>query len=282
MTMSRKTSPVTAAASPTTTSVQTTRQPQHPAGGHTHGTKCACTKRPKRFHWTSELHITFLKVLRKLGRRATPARILKELYIPGLTREQVSSHLQRVKSKDRSFLSIEPLELTFQDETSKVISSTLGGYNVPSSSKSSLSSSSSTQTSSQDTPSSNDSPQCADIKPVLSKLGLPKIAIDDVDTEDETDEEVDEEAEAFKLPVSQPPLILQYQPHYLPFSQQQQHTMCQQMHQQRSYLEPPISFAGSGLPSVDRSMYFLPPFDFHSEDFIQSMKDLVEVVISRQ
>jgi SHAQKYF class myb-like DNA-binding protein len=43
----------------------------------------------------------FLQALGKLGDEATPARILKEMGVPGLTRENVSSHLQKFRNKMR-------------------------------------------------------------------------------------------------------------------------------------------------------------------------------------
>eukprot|EP01102_Stenamoeba_stenopodia_P009188 TRINITY_DN269_c0_g1_i2.p1 TRINITY_DN269_c0_g1~~TRINITY_DN269_c0_g1_i2.p1 ORF type:complete len:149 (+),score=20.88 TRINITY_DN269_c0_g1_i2:107-553(+) len=47
---------------------------------------------------------------------------------PGLTREQVSSHLQRFRLKNHALFSKSPSELTFQDETTKIIKSVTLGH----------------------------------------------------------------------------------------------------------------------------------------------------------
>ena len=48
----------------------------------------------KSFKWTLELHMAFEKAVKKLGAKAKPSQILKEMNVPSLKREQVSSHLQ--------------------------------------------------------------------------------------------------------------------------------------------------------------------------------------------
>lgn len=59
--------------------------------------------------WTEPLHEKFLDALSILGSDATPARILKEMNIPGLTRENVSSHLQKFRKKLKHSYNMESL-----------------------------------------------------------------------------------------------------------------------------------------------------------------------------
>lgn len=52
--------------------------------------------------WFGELEKKFLETIQELeeeGRVATPANILREMQIPGLTRAQVASHLQKYRLK---------------------------------------------------------------------------------------------------------------------------------------------------------------------------------------
>jgi two-component response regulator (ARR-B family) len=48
----------------------------------------------KRLVWTPALHKMFMDTVDKLGERAVPKKILKEMGVEGLTRENVASHLQ--------------------------------------------------------------------------------------------------------------------------------------------------------------------------------------------
>eukprot|EP01102_Stenamoeba_stenopodia_P011668 TRINITY_DN3605_c0_g1_i1.p1 TRINITY_DN3605_c0_g1~~TRINITY_DN3605_c0_g1_i1.p1 ORF type:complete len:235 (-),score=49.22 TRINITY_DN3605_c0_g1_i1:222-926(-) len=52
----------------------------------------------KRLHWTEELHEKFEKAVQKLGSKARPSKILKEMNVENITREQVASHLQKYRS----------------------------------------------------------------------------------------------------------------------------------------------------------------------------------------
>ena len=54
-----------------------------------------------RFTWSQEMEKLFLNAVLKLGAHATPSFILKEMDVPGLTRNQVSSHLQKYRCKVR-------------------------------------------------------------------------------------------------------------------------------------------------------------------------------------
>ncbi|CAI9770246.1 unnamed protein product [Fraxinus pennsylvanica] len=51
-------------------------------------------KKP-RMVWTTELHAKFMKALDKLGEKAVPTNIVELMDHPGLTRENVASHLQK-------------------------------------------------------------------------------------------------------------------------------------------------------------------------------------------
>ncbi|KAK1416111.1 hypothetical protein QVD17_31899 [Tagetes erecta] len=54
-----------------------------------------------RVAWTPELHAKFLEALSALGKEeAYPRQILKHMNVPGLTRAQISSHLQRIQEKE--------------------------------------------------------------------------------------------------------------------------------------------------------------------------------------
>lgn len=49
----------------------------------------------RRFIWSSQLHSMFLRAIEKLGPEAVPKKIMQEMNIEGLTRENVASHLQK-------------------------------------------------------------------------------------------------------------------------------------------------------------------------------------------
>ncbi|KAL6007356.1 hypothetical protein ACLOJK_032853 [Asimina triloba] len=54
--------------------------------------------RKKRFIWTTDLHAQFLKAIEELGfDKAIPKRILEIMNIPGLTRQNIASHLQKYR-----------------------------------------------------------------------------------------------------------------------------------------------------------------------------------------
>ncbi|KAG6429525.1 hypothetical protein SASPL_107577 [Salvia splendens] len=57
----------------------------------------ANTKKPKVI-WTNALHYRFLEAIRSIGlERAVPKKILQVMDVPGLTRENVASHLQKYR-----------------------------------------------------------------------------------------------------------------------------------------------------------------------------------------
>jgi SHAQKYF class myb-like DNA-binding protein len=56
-----------------------------------------CPPHKLRLRWTPLLHNLFLDALTELGDLATPRIIQKRMNVPGISRRQVSSHLQRYK-----------------------------------------------------------------------------------------------------------------------------------------------------------------------------------------
>nr|GMC96313.1 two-component response regulator ORR21-like [Ipomoea batatas] len=53
------------------------------------------TTSKKKMVWTDQIHFIFLDAISSLGpENATPKNILKAMNVPGLTRENVGSHLQ--------------------------------------------------------------------------------------------------------------------------------------------------------------------------------------------
>ncbi|CAL5226111.1 g9158 [Coccomyxa viridis] len=52
----------------------------------------------QRHVWTSEAHHEFCNIVKALGDRAAPMRILQLMHVNGLTREQVASHLQKYRA----------------------------------------------------------------------------------------------------------------------------------------------------------------------------------------
>ncbi|CAL5225980.1 g8782 [Coccomyxa viridis] len=52
----------------------------------------------QRHVWTSEAHHEFSNIVKALGDRAAPMRILQLMHVNGLTREQVASHLQKYRA----------------------------------------------------------------------------------------------------------------------------------------------------------------------------------------
>ena len=58
-------------------------------------------KKPKVV-WTPELHQKFLHALQRLGKvQAIPKRIMEVMNVPGLTRENIASHLQKYRQRTR-------------------------------------------------------------------------------------------------------------------------------------------------------------------------------------
>jgi SHAQKYF class myb-like DNA-binding protein len=54
-------------------------------------------KSVNRLRWSKELHDLFLKALEDLGDQATPITIARVMNVPGITKDHVSSHLQRYR-----------------------------------------------------------------------------------------------------------------------------------------------------------------------------------------
>ncbi|GMG98867.1 hypothetical protein Nepgr_000707 [Nepenthes gracilis] len=66
-------------------------------------TPAACRKK-QRLIWTSDLHEKFLAAVNQLGiRKAVPEKILEIMNVPGITRENVGSHLQKHRQHQRRF-----------------------------------------------------------------------------------------------------------------------------------------------------------------------------------
>ncbi|KAL9683410.1 hypothetical protein QQ045_015232 [Rhodiola kirilowii] len=55
-------------------------------------------KKKRRVNWTVELHNKFIDAIEKIGHNAVPMQILKVMNVPGLTRANVASHLQKFKN----------------------------------------------------------------------------------------------------------------------------------------------------------------------------------------
>ena len=53
----------------------------------------------KRIVWNEQIQNRFVVVLEKLGKNSVPSVILNHMNVEGLTRDQVSSHLQKYRSK---------------------------------------------------------------------------------------------------------------------------------------------------------------------------------------
>ncbi|KAI3925729.1 hypothetical protein MKX01_003288 [Papaver californicum] len=67
---------------------------EQPGDGKRSGARPAAQKK-RRVIWTAELHNHFLDAIEKLGvDKGVPKRILEYMKVPGLTRENVASHLQ--------------------------------------------------------------------------------------------------------------------------------------------------------------------------------------------
>ncbi|TXG60999.1 hypothetical protein EZV62_012362 [Acer yangbiense] len=58
--------------------------------------RSSCQKKP-RFKWPSELHRKFVNAVQQLGDVVHPKKLLKIINEPGLTRDQVASHLQKYR-----------------------------------------------------------------------------------------------------------------------------------------------------------------------------------------
>ncbi|KAF6169100.1 hypothetical protein GIB67_038597, partial [Kingdonia uniflora] len=56
------------------------------------------SKKKTRVSWSQPLHDKFLEAVKKLGTEAVPLKILKYMNVPGITRENVASHLQKFRS----------------------------------------------------------------------------------------------------------------------------------------------------------------------------------------
>ncbi|KAF6156635.1 hypothetical protein GIB67_017771 [Kingdonia uniflora] len=56
------------------------------------------SKKKPRVSWSQLLHDKFLEAVKKLGTEAVPLKILKYMNVPGITRENVASHLQKFRS----------------------------------------------------------------------------------------------------------------------------------------------------------------------------------------
>ena len=63
--------------------------------------------------WTGQIELLFLATVHKLGEDATPSTILREMNVQGLTRGQVSSHLQKYRVKLKKRESTKKLSLDF-------------------------------------------------------------------------------------------------------------------------------------------------------------------------
>ncbi|GAB2277183.1 hypothetical protein Dimus_011891 [Dionaea muscipula] len=65
-------------------------------------------EKKERMHWDHEHHERFMLAVEKLGGldQATPKDILREMNMPNVTREQVASHLQKVREELRKKLQI--------------------------------------------------------------------------------------------------------------------------------------------------------------------------------
>merc|ERR1712217_143093 len=58
-----------------------------------------------RLIWDEHLHNRFVQVVESLGQNAIPSKILKEMKTIGLTRTNISSHLQKYRRKMKKRLS---------------------------------------------------------------------------------------------------------------------------------------------------------------------------------
>ncbi|CAA0809490.1 Two-component response regulator ARR1 [Striga hermonthica] len=60
--------------------------------------QCANSQKRPKIIWTNSLHNRFLEAIRSIGLdRAVPKKILEVMNVPGLTRENVASHLQKYR-----------------------------------------------------------------------------------------------------------------------------------------------------------------------------------------
>jgi len=79
-----------------------------------------------RIRWKDELEEKFLSVVDELGPEATPAKILQEMRVEGLTRGQVSSHLQQ----HRRLIGFFPLKHPADEPRNSCPVSTEGGKQI--------------------------------------------------------------------------------------------------------------------------------------------------------
>lgn len=95
------------------------------------------TKRPRkpRIVWTQQLHARFVAAVHKLGvNEAVPKAILKLINVPGMTRENVASHLQKYRlGLLRKSKSKEPAKPDTLVDPQPLLRSTVGNnwYQVP-------------------------------------------------------------------------------------------------------------------------------------------------------
>ncbi|KAK7341107.1 hypothetical protein VNO80_24031 [Phaseolus coccineus] len=86
-----------------------------------------CARKKSRIVWTSELHRKFVEVVDQIGpANVVPNKILELMNMPGLTRNNVASHLQKYRNalKARSDKEKHSQQQLLQKEVSRTISST--------------------------------------------------------------------------------------------------------------------------------------------------------------
>jgi SHAQKYF class myb-like DNA-binding protein len=84
------------------------------------------TSRTGRVFWTMEMHEAFLSAVHRLGANATPAGILREMQVPGLSRKQVGSHWQRYRKdlEHRRSAHVSQLQTFAKEESPEYANST--------------------------------------------------------------------------------------------------------------------------------------------------------------
>lgn len=93
------------------------------------------TSMKSRVVWTVDLHEKFVTVVTQLGiDEATPKTILRLMNVPGLTRTNIASHLQKYRLKSRKLRGVSQSQsertthlMTVQDASNDLISSRNGG-----------------------------------------------------------------------------------------------------------------------------------------------------------
>jgi len=191
--------------------------------------------------------------------------------------------------------------LTFQDETSKVISATTASHNSPAKRRAS-SQTYSSQERSRKRISREEEEALEEDEADFEESSAEEYE----DTEDETeDEDSSVEYDAMSAAatstatIAEPrlmstasthtststtishmvptPMTLQYNNRGFPY----QEPYCFQSSSYNGTNLTPAT-GTTTMASLDKSLYSLPPFDCTSEDFIQSMRELVEVLLGRQ